>query len=157
MSPNLRAPSMLKTIVGVAALVLTTGEAFAQASSDCGAIQGQLEQRKAIAASLQAGGNKKIDAKTACAGFGRLVTNGTGIIKWLDANKDWCQVPDSFVSGIKADHVKAQEIRGKACNVATKIQQMEKQAKSGNGGNGGSGLLGGGGLTGPTSLPQGAL
>ena len=154
MSPNSRMPSMLKTIIGLAALVLAAGEAHAQANSSCGAIQGQLEQRKAIASSLQAGGKKKIDAKTACAGFGRLVANGAGILKWLETNKDWCQVPDSFVEGMKNDHAKAQEIRGKACNVAAKMEQMAKQAKSGGGG---GGLLGGGGLTGPTNLPQGAL
>lgn len=152
MSPNSRLPSLLTGIAAVALLALATGEAFAQSAS-CGAIQGQLEQRKAIAQGLQAGGKKKLDAKTACAGFGRLVTNGASIIKWAEANKDWCQVPDSFIEGMKADHAKAQEIRAKACNVAAKVLQMEKQAKSGNGG----GLLGGGGLTGPTTLPQGAL
>lgn len=153
MSPNSRMPSGLTRIAAVAVLTLATGGAFAQSAS-CGAIQGQLEQRKSIAQSLQAGGKKKMDAKTACAGFGRLVANGASIIKWAETNKDWCQVPDSFIEGMKADHAKAQEIRAKACNVAAKIMQMEKQAKSGNGG---SGLLGGGGLTGPTTLPQGAL
>lgn len=155
MSPNSRTPSIVTRIAGIAAIVLSAGVAYAQeASSPCGAIQGHLQQRKSIAESLQAGGKKKIDPKTACAGFGRLVTNGAHIMKWLEANKDWCQVPDSFAEGIKADHVKAQEIRGKACNVAAKVEQMEKQAKSGGGG---GGLLGGGGLTGPSNLPQGAL
>ena len=156
MSTILRVPSMVKTLAGVAALTVASSPAFAQASASCGDIAKHLEQRKTIAASLQASGKKKMDAKVACAGFGRLVANGATIVKWTDANKDWCQVPDSFVEGIKADHVKAQEIRAKACNVAAKIQQMEKQAKKQQG-PGGGGLLGGGGLTGSTSLPQGAL
>lgn len=130
--------------------------AFAQASS-CGDLQGLLLERKSIADSLSAGGKKKqIDAKVACAAFNRLVQNGAKFMKWMDANKDWCQVPDSFVESIKADHGKAQSIRGKACTVAAKQMQMEKQAKQGGGG-GGSGLLGGGGLSGSTALPQGAL
>lgn len=153
MSPNSRAPSMATRFAAFCVFAFVSGGAFAQ-GNDCGAIQGHLTQRKSIADSLQGGGKKKIDPKVACAGFNKLVANGAGIMKWLDANKDWCQVPDSFVEGIKADHVKAQEIRGRACNVAAKMEQMEKQAKSGGGG---SGLLGGGGLTGPTTLPQGAL
>ena len=155
MSPISRVPSMAKMLAGVAVLTFVSGQAFAQASASCGEIAKHLEQRKTIAASLQAGGKKKMDAKVACAGFGRLVANGATIVKWTDANKDWCQVPDSFVEGIKADHVKAQEIRAKACNVAAKIQQMEKQAKKQ--GPAGGGLLGGGGLTGSSALPQGAL
>lgn len=156
MSPNSRMPSRMTRLAAVAAFTMVAGEALAQVSSSCGAIQSQLEQRKSIAASLQAGGKKKIDAKTACVGFNRLVANGEAILRWTTVNKDWCQVPDSFVEGIKADHVKAQDIRTKACTVAAKIQQMEKQAKSGNG-PGGGGLLGGGGLTGSTALPRGAL
>jgi hypothetical protein len=144
--------AMTRNVALLAAFVCGASAAHAQgASGSCGDIQGHLQQRKSIAESLQAGGKKKMDAKVACAGFGKLVANGTAILKWTDANKDWCQVPETFVEGIKADHAKAQEIRAKACNVAAKIQQMEKQAKSG------GGLLGGGGLTGPTAMPQGAL
>lgn len=155
MSANSRVSFLAKRLAVTGILVFAAGEAFAQASTSCGDIAKHLEQRKSIAASLQAGGKKKMDAKVACAGFGKLVANGAAIVKWTDANKDWCQVPDSFVEGIKADHVKAQEIRAKACNVAAKITQMEKQAKANQ--NKGGGLLGGGGLTGSTSLPQGAL
>jgi hypothetical protein len=150
MGPRSRA-TLLAGLLG--ASIGVTGPAFAQAGAGCGDIQKHLEQRKSIADSLQAGGKKKMDAKIACAGFNRLVTNGATIVKWTDANKDWCQVPDSFVEGIKADHEKAQQIRTKACGVAAKIEQMEKQAKSG----AANGLLGGGGLTGPTAMPQGAL
>lgn len=156
MSAISRVPFLAKRLAASAVLVFAAGEAFAQASASCGDIAKHLEQRKNIAASLQPKGKQKMDAKVACAGFGRLVANGATIVKWTDANKDWCQVPDSFVEGIKADHVKAQEIRAKACSVAAKIQQMEKQAKSQQG-PGGGGLLGGGGLTGSSSLPQGAL
>ena len=153
MSPKLRVPSMATGLLSLSMFALSVGTAHAQASTNCGDVAQHLEQRKAIASSLQAKGKKQMDARIACAGFNRLVANGATIIKWTDANKDWCQVPETFVEGIKADHAKAQEIRAKACNVAAKMDQMEKQAKSGQGG----GLLGGGGLTGSTALPQGAL
>ena len=63
-------------------------------------------------------------------------------------------MPDSFVESVKADHAKAVSIRGKACGVAQQQARAEKQAREGGGS---SGLLGGGGLTGATRMPQGAL
>ena len=138
--------------VGIAA---APTEAAAQASG-CGDLQGMLIQRKTIAASLQPKSKgAKMDAKVACTGFTKLVQNGTTLIKWAESNKAWCQIPDSFVESVKADHGKAEAIRTKACGFAAKQIQMEKQARQG--GPAAGGLLGGGGLTGSTSLPQGAL
>ena len=158
MSPKSRTTScwIVSLAVGAATSALVTGEASAQASG-CGDLQAHLGQRKAIAERLSAGGNKKIDAKMACAGFNQLVQNGTTLITWATNNKDWCQIPDSFIESIKVDHLKATQIRGKACGVAAKQTEMEKQAKNGGGPGGGGGLLGGGGLSGAQQVPQGAL
>ncbi|TDR93894.1 hypothetical protein [Enterovirga rhinocerotis] len=151
MSPKLRAPSIA---LGLAAIAVSavSGQAWAQASG-CGDVQKHLDQRRTIAQSLQPAKGKQLDAKFACSGFGRLVANGETLLKWTTTNKEWCQIPDSFIESIKGDHAKATAIRARACNIAAKVQQMEKQAKSGQGG----GLLGGGGLTGSTALPRGAL
>ena len=135
-----------------AALGGSATAALAQASG-CGDLQGQLLQRKAIGDRITASGTKKqIDAKLACTAFTQLVQNGVTLIKWVEANKEWCQVPDSFVESIKADHGKAQAIRSKACTFAARQTEAEKQSR-----NGGGGLLGGGGLSGSTAMPQGAL
>lgn len=139
-------------VVSAASVLLATGAARAQASG-CGDLQKHLLERKTIAERLSAGGKKQIDPKFACAGFNQLVKNGDVLIKWSEANKDWCQIPDSFIQGIKVDNGKAVAIRGKACSVAAKVEQMQK-----NGGNQGAGtLLGGNGLSGNSALPQGAL
>jgi len=131
--------------------------AFAQAASGCGDIQPMLLQRKTIGDRITAatgGGKKQIDAKRACSDFGALVTNGQSLLKWAEANREWCQIPDQFISGIKEDHGRATKIRGQACGAAAKQVQMEKQAREGGGG---GGLLGGNGLSGASRLPQGAL
>jgi hypothetical protein len=128
-------------------------QALAQAAG-CGDIQKMLLERKALAASLSPKKGQKLEAKFACGQFGKLVANGNTLIKWVDTNKDWCQIPDSFIGGIKTDHSRATAIRVKACSVAAQMQKMEKQAKEGGGS---AGLLGGGGLEGQTKLPQGAL
>ena len=139
----------------VAATVSSVAPVQAQ-SAACGDITPLLAQRKSIADRIQAaaGKGKQIDAKVACASFGQLVSNGQTLVKFLETNKDWCQIPDSFIAGIKTDHGRAIAIRGKACNVATKQNQMEKQAREGGGG---GGLLGGPGLSGSMSVPKGAL
>jgi hypothetical protein len=113
-----------------------------------------LVQRKAIGDRISAAtkGKKQIDARMACTSFGSLVSNGQTVIKWVEANKDWCQIPDAFLEGIKADHARAVTIRGQACGAVAKQAQMEKKAREA-----GGGLLGGGGLSGAMRMPQGAL
>jgi hypothetical protein len=134
------------TLAGLAAgfACLAASPALAQAST-C----------QEIGKKLQALGKAKkgMDPKSACSLFGDLVTNGTTAVKWLEANKDWCQIPDPVVENIKQDHARAVDLRGKACKAAAQQAAMEKKAKEG----GSSGLLGGDGLTGSYRMPQGAL
>lgn len=139
-----------------AALSFTAGTPALAQAAGCTDIQKYLLARKSIGDRITAatsGGKKQIDAKVACSNFGQLVSNGQTFIKWINANKDWCQIPDNFVESLKADHGRAVGIRSKACGVAAKQVQMEKQAKEG----ATSGLLGGPGLSGANKLPQGAL
>ena len=134
-------------------LVLPALGSPARASS-CTEMQTHLTERRDLVGSIQAltAGGKKMDAKAACTAFGKLVTNGTTTLKWAEANKDWCQVPDQFVQGLKADHDRVVKMRGRACSFAAKQTEMEKK-----GGGQGSGMLGGSGLEGTYRIPQGAL
>lgn len=144
--------TVLSAALGGVLLALAPSGAMAQ--SGCESLGTFLQQRKAIADSLGGGGKKKqLDARVACGGFGKLVANGNTLIKWAETNREWCRIPDSFMESVKGDHEKAVAIRTKACGMAAKMQQMERQAKQ----QGGGGLLGGGGLTGSTRMPQGAL
>ena len=145
-------------MAGLAAAMLLPGIVPTQAqSSPCQQVGVQLQERKSLIDAVQklGGKDKKMEPKAACAAFGKLVANGTTMLKWTDANKDWCQVPDQFIEGIKTDHEKVTKIKGQACTVAAKVIEMEKKAASGQGGAGG--LLGGGGLEGSFKMPQGAL
>lgn len=148
--------SMTSALLSATALAMAFGISPAAAQSAvCQDITAILTQRKAIGDRIGAAtaGKKQIDARVACTNFGALVTNGQSLVKFVDTNKDWCQIPDSFIQGIKADHGRAVAIRARACGAAAKQGEMEKQAREG----GGSGLLGGPGLSGATRLPQGAL
>lgn len=147
-----RAALFAATLLSVS---LGASVASAQQASGCGDIQKMLVERKSIGDRITAAtsGKKQIDPKRACTDFGALVSNGSGLIKWVDTNKEWCQIPDNFAQSIKEDHGRAVKIRGQACGAAAKQAQMEKQARDG----ASTGLLGGGGLSGATRMPQGAL
>jgi hypothetical protein len=140
--------------------IFVAAPAFAQ-SSDCQEAQKFLGERQSLIKQIQAlggGGKKKqVDPRAACTIFSKLVTNGASGLKWIDANKDWCQVPEQFATNFKTDHGHAVEMKGKACEAAAKMAQMEKQAREAQKNGGGGGLLGGSGLTGSYKIPQGAL
>jgi hypothetical protein len=137
------------------ALFASTAPSRAQ-SGGCGDIQQHLVERQELVKKFQAmtGDKKKpIDARLACTALGKLTSNGAETVKWIEANKDWCQIPDQFVQNFKTDHANVGKMRSQACNVAAKQAEMEKRAKNGQAG----GLLGGGGLEGTYRIPQGAL
>ena len=115
-----------------------------------------IQERQTIIQQLnKAGGkDKKLDPRMACGAFGKLVSNGEESLKWLETNKDWCQIPDQVADNLRQEQTKVKEIRAKACQAAAKFEQMEKQARQQQqqGGN-----PFGGGLTGQYKIPQGAL
>ncbi|HEX8666099.1 MAG TPA: hypothetical protein VF744_18955 [Beijerinckiaceae bacterium] len=141
-------------LAGAALAVLGAAPALAQ-SEICNQFGKTIQERQGIVQKINGVGNKKQkpDPKTICSMFGELVTNGVSAVKWLETNKDWCQIPDQFIANIKAEHAKAVSLRGQACKVAAQQIAIEKRAREG----GGSGLLGGDGLTGSFKVPQGAL
>jgi hypothetical protein len=141
-------------VAAVLPLIVPAFAPQAQASS-CQDLQTHLTERRNLVSAVQAmtAGGKKMDPKAACAAFGKLATNGSATLKWAEANKDWCQVPEHFVEGMKADHERVVKTRAKACEIASKHAEMEKKARNGQAG----GLLGGGGLEGTYKMPQGAL
>ena len=136
-----------------AALAATAGPASAQV---CQEGAKYIQERQTIIQQLNKSGGKdrKLDPRMACGAFGKLLANGEQSLKWLDANKDWCQIPEQVVENLKQEHTKVKEIRGQACQAAAKLTQMEKQARQQQqqGGN-----PFGGGLTGQYKIPQGAL
>lgn len=141
--------------VTLAFSALLAAPALAQ-SSTCQEAQKFMGERASIIQSLNksAGKDKKLDPRFACQAFGKLVSNGETGLKWFQANKDWCQVPDQIVENFNKEHSKVKELRGQACGALAKLEKMQQQARQAQqkGGN-----PFGGGLTGEYKIPQGAL
>jgi len=149
-------PAMASLGCLAAAALLGPAPARAQ-SPECQAFPKTLQERQELIKRVN-GLGKKANPKEACALFTKLVTNGAGGLKWLELNKDWCQVPDQFAETFKADHARVTNIKGQACKAASQVAVMEKKAREqAQQGGGRGGLLGGDGLSGSYKMPQGAL
>ena len=145
---------------GLAAAGMSVASAPASAQSTvCQEAQKFLGERQSLIQQINklGGKEKKVDPRAACSILGKLVSNGETGVKWLDANKDWCQVPDQFATNFKQDHDRSKNMRTQACKVAAQVNEMQKKAlqaqqQQKKGGNPFSG-----GLTGEYKMPQGAL
>jgi hypothetical protein len=150
----MRASSFSLPLAAVLALAATP--TLAQ-SNACTEGQKLLTERQTLMKQwmdMSGGGKKKVDPRPACTLFTKMASNSTATLKWLEANKDWCQVPEGFVTGFKESHDSVLGTKNQACQVAAKVTEMQKKAAQGQGA---GGMLGGGGLTGEYKIPQGAL
>ncbi|WP_284119665.1 hypothetical protein, partial [Klebsiella pneumoniae] len=84
--------------------LLITSPASAQVSG-CEPLQKLLTTRQSMVAKITAAqkAKRKMTPQEACSTFGTLVNNGNETLKFANANKDWCQIPPSFIDGLKAD------------------------------------------------------
>jgi hypothetical protein len=153
------ASGIVATVGFAAVAVFDASPVHAQASG-CEQIQKLLQERQAIVAQLNASSKSKnkLTPAQACGTLGRLVNNGSTALKFANANMDWCQIPQTFVDGMKADNDKAVGIRNQACNAVQQQAAMQRRAQQqaqqrGNNPFGGSDAITGGAMR----VPQGAL
>jgi hypothetical protein len=143
-------------LLATGALLVATAPASAQVCQEGAKL---IRERQTIVQQLnKAGGkDKKLDPRMACGAFGKLVANGEQSLKWLETNKDWCQIPDDVAQNLKQEHDKVKDIRTQACQAAAKFEQMQKQARQQQQQQQQGGNPFAGGLTGQYKIPQGAL
>lgn len=152
------ASGVIATMGLAAAALLDAAPARAQASG-CEKIQALLQERQSLVASLNAAqkSKRKLTPQQACSTMTKLVSNGATTVKFATDNQDWCQIPPTFIDGIKADNQKAATIRTQACNAVKQQAEMMRRAQqqaqgAGNPFGGGDAITGGG-----MRIPQGAL
>ncbi len=148
--------SHLAAALATAGALTAAAPALAQ-SSICVDGQKYFAERQNLLGQLNKAAikNKQMDPRAACPILNKIVANGEAGVKWLDGNRDWCQVPPPVAEGFTQEVDKLKQLRGQACQAAAKIAAMEKQAKQQ--AERGGGMLGGDGLTGEFKIPRGAL
>lgn len=156
---RLRMASGVIATMGLAAAALIDAAPARAQPSGCEQMQKLLQERQSLVASLNAAqkSKKKLSPQMACSTLGKLVNNGSATVKFATDNQDWCQIPASFIDGMKADNQKAAGIRNQACNAvkqqAEMMRKAQQQAQGGGNPFGGGDAITGGGMR----IPQGAL
>ena len=114
------------------AALLLIGAAGTAEAGDCNADiaglsakrQGFIEKLNVLAKSAKG----KLDPVASCPTLRGLVGAEGALLKYLEANKAWCNVPDEAVGNLKQASGKSQQFATQACNLATQVKQQQKQA-----------------------------
>ncbi len=121
-----------RAFVGAAVLSLAIGAAGAAKAGDCNVDIGGLSQKRQAFIDklnvLAKASKGKLDPVASCPVLKGLVSSEGALIKYLDANKNWCNVPDETVANLKAADAKSQTFAAQACKIATMAAEQRKQA-----------------------------
>jgi hypothetical protein len=73
-------------------------------------------QQKAMA--VRTAGEHKADRKEICVLITRFTAAEAGVIKFLESNKTWCNIPEEAIKQAKANHENTLKFRTAACSEA---------------------------------------
>ncbi|MGL5115844.1 MAG: hypothetical protein ACRC7G_04330 [Beijerinckiaceae bacterium] len=134
-------------------------QAQAQSASCQGDFAKVMQPRMDLIQRINGFAKKRPSAGQACSTLGQLAAADTRLIKWMEENKDWCQIPDDLLEQVKGSQGQVSRSRGQACNAAkqqaSQIQRARAQqraAQQQQAGGGGAPAVGSG-----VRLPSGAL
>ena len=110
----------LAVCLGLALCSFTDRSAWAQQQppggtqcSDFGKLTAEAQKRSAL---VSAAMKAKADRKELCTLMTNFVAAETSVVKFLEANKVWCGVPDEALKVSKANHEKSMKFRTMACS-----------------------------------------
>jgi len=117
---SLGSASCLAVCSGLALCTFTHRGAWAQQQppggtqcSDFGKLTAEAQERSAL---VSAAMKAKADRKELCTLMTNFVAAETSVVKFLEANKIWCGVPDEALKASKTNHEKSMKFRTMACS-----------------------------------------
>jgi len=117
---SLGSASCLAVCSGLALCTFTDPGAWAQQQqpggtqcSDFGKLTAEAQKRSAL---VSAAMKAKADRKELCTLMTNFVAAETSVVKFLEANKVWCGVPDEALKASKTNHEKSMKFRTMACS-----------------------------------------
>lgn len=114
----------------LAAFGLVAPSAVLAQSAVCEEGRKLFVERQNIMQRINSWQKKQVNPALACRTLGQLQSNGTRTMKWLEINKDWCQVPDEAVTSLKSQQSQAESARGSACKAAADYSKALAQARA---------------------------
>lgn len=116
----------------IAALLMGSVAVGSARAGDCNAdIAGLSAKRQGFIDKLNVlakAAKGKLDPIASCPTLRGLVGAEGALVKYLESNKNWCNVPDDAVSNLKQAAAKSQQFQTQACNLAEQVKQQQKQA-----------------------------
>jgi hypothetical protein len=104
------------------AIIAASNAASAQAPSQCNAFIPLRDDAQQKAAAVRAATEHKAERKEVCALVTRFATAEAAVVKFLEANKTWCGIPDEAVKAAKTSHEQTLKFRTVACSEAPAAQ-----------------------------------
>ncbi len=104
------------------AIIAASDAASAQAPSQCNAFIPLRDDAQQKAAAVRAATEHKAERKEVCALVTRFATAEAAVVKFLEANKTWCGIPDEAVKAAKTGHERTLKFRTMACSEAPAAQ-----------------------------------
>ncbi len=104
------------------AIIAASHAASAQAPAQCNAFMPLRDDAQKKAAAVRAATEHKAERKEVCALVTRFATAEAAVVKFLEANKTWCGIPDEAVKAAKTGHEKTLKFRTMACTEAPAAQ-----------------------------------
>ena len=104
------------------AIIAASHAASAQAPSQCNAFIPLRDDAQQKAAAVRAATEHKAERKEVCALVTRFATAEAAVVKFLEANKTWCGIPDEAVKAAKTGHERTLKFRTMACSEAPAAQ-----------------------------------
>jgi hypothetical protein len=118
----------------LAAALCTTLAASAAQAGDCNADVAGLTQKRQVFIDklnvLAKATKGKLDPIASCPTLRGLVVAEGNLLKYLQANKNWCNVPDDAINNLQAADTKSQAFATQACNLAEQVKKQQQQAAS---------------------------
>jgi len=104
------------------AIIAASHAASAQAPAQCNAFIPLRDDAQQKAAAVRAATEHKAERKEVCALVTRFATAEAAVVKFLEANKTWCGIPDEAVKAAKTGHERTLKFRTVACSEAPAAQ-----------------------------------
>lgn len=114
-TPSPRLKGSLAFGLALAFCAAATMPAFADCQSDFNALRADMESK---GKALQAAGKAKASPQELCPLFRTFTTAEAKAAKYLQDNKDWCQIPPEAIKQAVDNNKKTAELRDRVCQAA---------------------------------------
>ncbi len=116
-------------ILGVGVSSARAGDCNADIAALSKTRQGYIDKLNVLAKASKG----KLDPIASCAPLQGLVKAEGSLLKYLEGNSNWCNVPDETIAGLKAGNAKSVNFATQACNFAAQAKKQSQQQASGAG------------------------